>query len=129
MAKTKICKTCGKEYSPCKTRVEGEGIFRWQDVACCPACGKEYFRKVIAARGMNMALLDGEEPESTPKLTPTVTEETVEEIVEDTAEEVTEEIEEPAAIEDSEDIKDEEVIDEEAEEAEVTTGIFGFMKK
>lgn len=129
MAKTKICKTCGKEYTPCKTRVEGEGIFRWQDVACSPACGKEYFRKVIAARGMNMALLGGEESGEPAKLVTPVVEEVVGEAVEESVEETIEESEEPATTEEIEEIDTEEVAEEESEEATGTTGIFGFMKK
>ena len=46
---TKICKICGKEYPYCKT-FRDEGIFRWQDVACCQEHGSEYFAAVLAAR-------------------------------------------------------------------------------
>lgn len=46
----RICKVCGKEYPYCKT-FRPEGIFRWQDVACCPEHGSEYFALVMASRG------------------------------------------------------------------------------
>lgn len=46
---TRICKICGKEYPYCKTERRAE-IFRYQDVACCPEHGTQYFAKVEAAR-------------------------------------------------------------------------------
>ena len=46
---TRICKVCGKEYPYCKTLRDGN-IFRWQDVACSPEHGSEYFAQVLAAR-------------------------------------------------------------------------------
>ena len=46
---TRICKICGKEYPYCKTLRNGD-IFRWQDVACSPEHGSEYFMQVLAAR-------------------------------------------------------------------------------
>lgn len=46
---TKICKVCGVEYPYCKT-VYKPGIFRYQDVACCPEHGSEYLARVEAAR-------------------------------------------------------------------------------
>lgn len=51
MAKAiKICKVCGKEYEACHTfRLDGN-IFRWQDVACCPEHGAEYFAAIEASR-------------------------------------------------------------------------------
>ena len=45
----RICKICGKEYPYCKT-ARNSDIFRWQDVACCPEHGSEYFAKVIESR-------------------------------------------------------------------------------
>lgn len=49
MAKGKrICKVCGKEYEYCKT--ERPGIYRWQDVACCPEHAAQYFRRIEASR-------------------------------------------------------------------------------
>lgn len=47
----KHCKICGKEYPYCKTMRGVEGVFRWQDVACCPEHGQEYFAAVLEARG------------------------------------------------------------------------------
>ena len=46
----KICKVCGKEYEYCHTN-RPAGLFRYQDVACSPECGAEYFRRVAIARG------------------------------------------------------------------------------
>lgn len=46
---TKICKICGKEYPYCKSALK-EDPFRWQDVACCPEHGSQYFADVIAER-------------------------------------------------------------------------------
>ena len=45
----RICKVCGKEYEYCKTFAPADK-FRWQDVACSPECGAEYFARVDAAR-------------------------------------------------------------------------------
>ena len=52
------CKICGKEYNAC-LKWEGSEKFRWQDVACCPEHGAEYFIKVLNARGESI-------PESVP---------------------------------------------------------------
>lgn len=49
-ADTKTCKICGKEYKCCKTMRRVEGVFRWQDVACCVEHGQEYLNLVLAAR-------------------------------------------------------------------------------
>lgn len=46
----KICKVCGKEYEACHTFRLDENIFRWQDVACCPEHGAEYFAAIEASR-------------------------------------------------------------------------------
>lgn len=55
MAKaTKICKVCGKEYPYCKT-FRDDDMFRWQDVACCPEHGSEYFAQVLAVRAAKRA--------------------------------------------------------------------------
>lgn len=49
MAKdTKICRVCGKQYKACRTEIKG--VFRWQDVACCPEHGLEYFRRIELSR-------------------------------------------------------------------------------
>lgn len=47
---TRICKVCGKEYEYCHTLRRVEGIFRYQDVACCPEHGSIYLAEVEAAR-------------------------------------------------------------------------------
>lgn len=49
---TRICKVCGKEYSYCKTWL-GTNKFRYQDVACSPKCGAEYFAIIAASRSEN----------------------------------------------------------------------------
>lgn len=48
---TKTCKTCGKQYKVCHTPRRKKNMFRWQDVACSPECGSEYFKAVLIARG------------------------------------------------------------------------------
>lgn len=50
MKATKICKICGNEYEYCHT-FRRDGIFRWQDVACCVEHGNQYFAEVAASRG------------------------------------------------------------------------------
>ena len=45
------CRVCGKEYKGCRTSHPNDGVFRWQDVACCPEHGAEYLRQVLEARG------------------------------------------------------------------------------
>ena len=49
---TKICKVCGKEYPICINTIKKDynSTFRWQNVACSPACGSEYFRLVALSR-------------------------------------------------------------------------------
>lgn len=47
---TKICKVCGKEYEYCHTVRQVSGVFRYQDVACCPEHGSIYLEKVLASR-------------------------------------------------------------------------------
>lgn len=48
---TRICKICGKEYECCKTLRQVEGVFRWQDVACCVEHGEEYLDRIMISRG------------------------------------------------------------------------------
>lgn len=48
---TKICKVCGCQYEYCRTQRTVAGVFRWQDVACCPEHGAEYLTAVMKARG------------------------------------------------------------------------------
>lgn len=49
---TKICRVCGKEYEACRTTDIAIGVFRWQDVACSPACGATYLDKLNKGRGI-----------------------------------------------------------------------------
>ena len=56
---TRICKICGKEYPYCKTAINNN-IFRWQDVACCPEHGSEYFARVEEARANTSVVEDPE---------------------------------------------------------------------
>ena len=49
MAATRICKICGREYPFCYTN-RHDNAFRWQDVACCPEHGTEYFNRIAASR-------------------------------------------------------------------------------
>lgn len=46
---TRICSICGIEYPYCRTATSDK--FRWQDVACCPEHGVQYFCEVAASRG------------------------------------------------------------------------------
>lgn len=48
---TRICKICGKEYACCKTLRVVEGVFRWQDVACCVEHGQQYLDLIMISRG------------------------------------------------------------------------------
>lgn len=48
---TRICKVCGNEYEYCRTLYPDNGIYRWQDVACCAEHGSIYFARVMEARG------------------------------------------------------------------------------
>ena len=56
---TRICKICGTEYPYCKTEYV-PGVFRYQDVACCPAHGAEYLAQVEAARAVTTETNDAE---------------------------------------------------------------------
>lgn len=47
---TKICKVCGKEYEYCHTNRSVAGVFRWQDVACCPEHGSIYLARIVESR-------------------------------------------------------------------------------
>jgi len=47
---TKKCRVCGSEYEACHTLRRVEGIFRWQDVACCPEHGAIYLARIEASR-------------------------------------------------------------------------------
>lgn len=50
MVAKKKCKICGKEYEHCRTTRRVEGIFRWQDVACCAEHGSIYLTKIEESR-------------------------------------------------------------------------------
>lgn len=50
---TKVCKICGKVYPYCRSQKKVDGVFRWQDVACCPEHGSEYLAAVLKARGVS----------------------------------------------------------------------------
>ena len=54
---TKICKVCGKEYPYCKTEYK-PGVFRYQDVACCPEHGSIYLAEVERARNGSKTTTD-----------------------------------------------------------------------
>lgn len=61
----KKCKVCGKDYPYCKTVVKA-GVFRYQDVACCPEHGSIYLARVQASRaGTTIAEKPTEIAEST----------------------------------------------------------------
>lgn len=48
---TKQCRVCGKSYEACRSlKVNVDGPFRWQEVACSPECGAEYLRRVNESR-------------------------------------------------------------------------------
>lgn len=69
---TRICKICGKEYEYCTTHNINNN-FRWQDVACCPEHGAEYFRLIKESRA-KARLIDIDEPK--PSASETAPEET-----------------------------------------------------
>lgn len=46
----KVCKICGREYECCQTNRRVEGVFRWQDVACCVEHGQEYLDQILKSR-------------------------------------------------------------------------------
>lgn len=54
---TRICKICDKEYPYCKTD-RPTGLYRWQDVACCPEHAAEYFDRIAVSRGEKAEDLD-----------------------------------------------------------------------
>lgn len=49
---TKKCKVCGEEYEYCHTNRTVAGVFRWQDVACCPEHGSIYLARILESRGV-----------------------------------------------------------------------------
>ncbi|MDE6150097.1 MAG: hypothetical protein K2F81_08410, partial [Ruminococcus sp.] len=42
---------CGEQYEYCHTNRTVAGVFRWQDVACCPEHGSIYLTRVLESRG------------------------------------------------------------------------------
>ena len=52
---TKICKVCDAEYEYCHTLYRVEGVFRWQDVACCAEHGSIYLSRIQASRAAKPA--------------------------------------------------------------------------
>lgn len=62
---TKVCKICGRTYPYCRSLKTADGVFRWQDVACCPEHGSEYLAAVLKSRG----IASEEEPQKTVKRT------------------------------------------------------------
>lgn len=44
------CRVCGKEYEACRNAKRVDGVFRWQDVACCAEHGAEYLALIRASR-------------------------------------------------------------------------------
>ena len=66
MAKTKqICRVCGAEYQACRSANAGDGMFHWQEVACSPACGAEYLKRVLAGRKKKAESGQPQEPQQT----------------------------------------------------------------
>lgn len=65
MTATKVCKVCGRTYEYCRTQRMVEGVFRWQDVACCPEHGSEYLAAVKAARGEAIVVTSAEAKQKT----------------------------------------------------------------
>jgi len=50
---TKICRVCGKEYPCCGLSTPpAPGVFRWQNVACCPEHGAIYLKAINESRGI-----------------------------------------------------------------------------
>lgn len=47
----KQCSVCGRDYEYCHTYQKIPDKFRWQEVACSPECGAEYFRQIAISRG------------------------------------------------------------------------------
>ena len=46
----KLCKICGREYTPCADCENDKSAFHWRIVACSAECGKKYLEKVEKAR-------------------------------------------------------------------------------
>lgn len=52
MAQKKQCRICGKDYEPCHSHTNHNGVFRWREVACSPDCGAIYLRRIQESRGL-----------------------------------------------------------------------------
>ena len=52
---TKKCKVCGIEYEYCHTIRRTPGVFRYQDVACCPEHGSIYLARITASRASSIS--------------------------------------------------------------------------
>ena len=59
----RVCKICDKEYPYCKTE-RPVGLYRWQDVACCPEHAAIYFEQIAISRGEKVPEKIEEEPKS-----------------------------------------------------------------
>lgn len=68
----KTCRVCGKSYEACRTVSSALGVFRWQDVACSPACGAIYLQRLNESRGVHTEQKPVETPESVAHVEPTV---------------------------------------------------------
>lgn len=44
------CRVCGKEYEACRSARRVDGVFRWQDVACCAEHGAIYLDRIRKSR-------------------------------------------------------------------------------
>lgn len=44
------CRTCGKEFVPCRSARLQDSVFRWREVACSPECGAIYLQKINESR-------------------------------------------------------------------------------
>lgn len=44
------CRTCGKDFEPCKRCYTNTGVFNWREMCCSPECGQQYLIAVEKAR-------------------------------------------------------------------------------
>lgn len=56
----KTCRICGKQYETCRTLHPILGHDRWQDVACCPEHGAQWFAAIYASRSGEAVAEGGE---------------------------------------------------------------------
>lgn len=91
MAKgTRICKVCGKEYEYCKTWLNKDK-FRYQDVACSPECGAEYFALIEASRSGKKAAESNNDSNVVEKVTKKSKKKSEEKVIDEEVVEVTSE--------------------------------------